>query len=141
MSPRKIVLLVVAAIIALTTVMLTRSAMQQQKSVVVASKADVEILVAARDLPAGTLIKDLDLKWQPWPSDAKADNLITRKGDDKHNLGGAVVRAGLKAGEPVTPGRILRPGEQGFLSALLEPGKRAISLRVTPVTGVAGLVF
>jgi pilus assembly protein CpaB len=36
---------------------------------------------------------------------------------------------------------LMRPGDRGFLAAVLGPGMRAISVPVTATSGVAGLVF
>jgi pilus assembly protein CpaB len=52
-----------------------------------------------------------------------------------------VVRRGLTAGEPLTPTRVIRPGDRGFLAAVLRPGYRAFALRVNATSGVSGLVF
>jgi pilus assembly protein CpaB len=52
-----------------------------------------------------------------------------------------VVRAGLSDGEPITDTRVVRPGDRGFLSAVLNPGSRAVTVNLTPSSGLAGLVF
>jgi hypothetical protein len=36
---------------------------------------------------------------------------------------------------------VVHPGEQGFLAAVLDPGKRAVSIPVDGTSGVAGFVF
>lgn len=138
MSKKKILLIILAAFLVLGGIMALRP---QKPAPTAAVKADVQVLVAARNLPAGTLIKDADLVWKIWPKESSTENLIIRDGDAKHGMAGAVVRVGLKAGEAVTSSRLLMAGEQGFLSAVLDSGMRAISIHVTPVTGIAGLVF
>ena len=57
------------------------------------------------------------------------------------DLAGTVVRAHLYAGEPITTSRVVHPGEQGFLAAVLDPGKRAVAIPVDGTSGVAGFVF
>jgi len=54
---------------------------------------------------------------------------------------GAVVRSQVMPGEPISTGRIVRPGERGFLAAVLLPGTRAISVPINATTGIAGFVF
>lgn len=54
---------------------------------------------------------------------------------------GAVVRANVMPGEPITDGRIVRPGDRGFLAAVLQPGTRAISVPINATTGISGFVF
>jgi len=48
---------------------------------------------------------------------------------------------GLNDGEPITDTRVVRPGERGFLAAVLTAGYRAITVNLTPSSGLAGLVF
>ena len=45
------------------------------------------------------------------------------------------------SGEPITPKRVIVPGDRGFLAAVLRPGYRAIAIRVNATSGVSGLVF
>src|SRR5690606_39309743 len=57
------------------------------------------------------------------------------------SLNGTVVRNAITAGQPLTKGAIVSPGDRGFLAAALGPGMRAITIPVSSLTGVAGLVF
>ena len=54
---------------------------------------------------------------------------------------GAVVRRGISAGEPITRGQIIKPGDRGFLAAVLRPGFRAMAVRIDATSSIAGLVF
>jgi pilus assembly protein CpaB len=54
---------------------------------------------------------------------------------------GAVVRVPITAGQPVTRGSLVFPGDRGFLAAALSPGMRAVTIPVSDLTGVAGFVF
>src|SRR5690606_1446237 len=60
---------------------------------------------------------------------------------DMDKLLGTVVRFGITAGEPVTQGSLVSPGDRGFLAAALAPGMRAITVPVSAKTGVGGFVF
>jgi pilus assembly protein CpaB len=51
------------------------------------------------------------------------------------------VRNPLTAGEPVTQGSLVAPGDRGFLAAALGPGMRAVTISVSAGTSVAGFVF
>jgi Flp pilus assembly protein CpaB len=55
--------------------------------------------------------------------------------------GGDVTRRGIGEGEPVTPNRLVKPGERGFLAAVLKAGHRAVSIPIDAASGIAGLVF
>jgi pilus assembly protein CpaB len=52
-----------------------------------------------------------------------------------------VVRYAITAGQPITQGALVKPGDRGFLAAALGPGMRAVTVRMDPATGVAGFVF
>lgn len=47
----------------------------------------------------------------------------------------------MEPGEPVLASRITLPGQRAKLSTALEPGKKAVSIRVNDVLGVAGFVL
>jgi pilus assembly protein CpaB len=102
----------------------------------------VEVLVAAQTLPAGTILKADDLRWQRWPEDKSDGNYLTKdKGADaQRDAVGRVVLRGFMVGEPITPLRLLKPGEAGFLAAALAPGMRAVTVKIDPVSGDAGFV-
>jgi pilus assembly protein CpaB len=100
-----------------------------------------KVLVAKGNLPAGTFIKEEDVSWQKWPVDGVNDNYLLDGQADISTVVGAVVRKGIVAGEPITESQIARPGDRGFLAAVLTPGMRAISIDVNEPSSVAGLVF
>lgn len=143
MPARKIVLLLVALLIAGATITIARSMLVGGKAGAPprAVKATQEILVAARDLPSGTLLKDTDVKWQPWPLEGKTEDYVVKGKTDRNEYVGTVVRYGLRTGEPIMTGRVVKPGQHGFMAAALTPGMRAVSISITPVAGVAGFVF
>jgi pilus assembly protein CpaB len=58
-----------------------------------------------------------------------------------NKLLGTVVRYPITAGQPVTQGGLVAPGDRGFLAAALGPGMRAITIPVSAKTGVGGFVF
>jgi len=143
---KKILLLLIALVIAGGTVVVARGMLSKNSGGNVVEKAAPavqEVLVAAHDMPAGTMIKDVDLKWQPWPKGEKEDTagLAVKGRIELKEYVGQVVRYGMRAGEPLMAGRTVRPGEQGFMAAALAPGMRAVSIAITPVAGVAGFVF
>ena len=109
----------------------------------------VEVLTTAIAMEPGTLIKPNHLRWQRWPEDNLSDSFIARDADaegenaleGEKRVEGAVVRYGLAAGQPLTPGTYVKPGERGFLAAILSPGQRAMSIPVTAASGGAGLIL
>ena len=131
-------------------------------------KPMTQVLVAKRDLPIGTRLVAADVTWQAWPSDAINGAFITNgaappKPDGKvaeakaavagaadtmiggvdpaKAVEGAIVRDPILTGEPITNRQIVRGGEGGYLSVVLTPGKRAMSVPVSSDTAVGGFIL
>jgi pilus assembly protein CpaB len=100
----------------------------------------VQVLVAAVALPPGTIVKPGQLRWQPWPAGIATGDFLTQANTRIEDLNGAVARGAIAAGEPLSTGRLVQPGDRGFLAAVLKPGFRAVTVNVTAASGVAGFV-
>jgi pilus assembly protein CpaB len=100
-----------------------------------------EVLVADLDLAAGTFIKPQHLRWQRWPTDDVPETYVLRSARSEEGLIGSVVRRGISVGEPITDGGVVKPGDRGFLAAVLNPGMCAVSVPITPTSGNSGLIF
>ncbi|HEX8365322.1 MAG TPA: Flp pilus assembly protein CpaB [Allosphingosinicella sp.] len=148
MDVKKIVLLIGALVIAVVTAlmaksMLTGTAAPPQAVARPAAPQGPEVLVATRSLPVGTIIDAEAFRYQIWPSGlVQPAYFIRGQGSiNPQDLVGTVVRTEITAGQPVTQGALVRPGERGFLAAALAPGMRAITVSVSATSGVAGFVF
>src|SRR5436190_17895339 len=95
-------------------------------------------LVAAHPLKAGTLTRDGDFRSEPL--DSVPSVAVRDTPDDRTRLRGSLVRKNLDTGSPLTSENVLPRGDRGFLASVLEPGTRAISIRVDAETGVSGLI-
>jgi pilus assembly protein CpaB len=93
------------------------------------------LIVAARDLPVGTMIRDLDLKQVDWTGDPPAQAVV--KSED---IAGRGVVANIYAGEPILENRLAPKGAGAGLAATIPLGKRAVAIRVNDIVGVAGFV-
>jgi len=113
------------------------------EAVAVAAPIDgPEVLVATRALPVGTILDATALKFQPWPKELVDNAYYLRAQTDLQTLQGTVVRNAITAGQPVTQGALVKPGDRGFLAAALGPGMRAVTVPVSAaVDGAAGFVF
>lgn len=143
MSPRRIIFILVALFASGTTIFLGRAwlASGRDTAQVAPAKPSVMVLVARGDLHAGQFVRAENLRWQAWPDDGVSQNYIVSTQNQIEDFVGAVVRSGIGDGEPITTARIVRPGDRGFLAAVLRPGMRAVTVTVTPASGVAGFVF
>ena len=68
-----------------------------------------------------------------------ASNLAT--GGAKADYVGSVVREPILAGEPIVSRKIVRAGDSGYMAAYLEPGMRAMAIRVTVETAAGGFIL
>ncbi|WP_380787558.1 Flp pilus assembly protein CpaB [Sphingomonas sp. R86521] len=147
MDSRKIILLVGALIVAGITAFFARtliagSSAPQAGAVAMAPVVDgPEVLVATRALPVGTILDATALKFQPWPKELVDNAYYIKDKTNLQSLLGTVVRSEVTAGQPVTQGALVKPGDRGFLAAALGPGMRAVSVPVSAQAAVAGFVF
>ncbi len=141
MNMRTILMIVIALFAAAGTALLARGWLNAQKVAISKQNVGTEVLVAKTDVPAGRFVKVQDLRWQAWPKGTLAPTYVLRGRGEPADFEGAVARTRLVAGQPVTDTQVVRPGEQGFLAAVLTPGKRAVSIQVNAITGISGFVF
>jgi pilus assembly protein CpaB len=93
------------------------------------------VVVASRNMPAGALLDD-GLRVEHWPSPIVPDSAF----GDASQLVGRVSRIPIFAGEVIVPGRLADEGVSPGLEAMIPRGKRAMSLPVDQVSGVAGMI-
>lgn len=147
MNPRSLILLAVALVGVVGVVFFTRSflaGVQQnatQVQTVSAPAPTARILVAARDLPVGTILTNELVEWQPWPENGVNDAYFESGKKKLQDVEGKVVRAPITRGEPMTASAIVAQGERGFLAAVLTPGMRAVTVKLSPVASVGGFIF
>lgn len=148
MDKKKLTLLLVALVIAVGTALGARTlfvgAAAPQASAAAAAVPEAKgpkVLVAQRALPVGTIITADSVSYQAWPKDMVQDAYFIDGEADMSKLLGTVVRYPITAGQPLTQGALVAPGDRGFLAAALGPGMRAITIPVSAKTGVAGFVF
>jgi pilus assembly protein CpaB len=96
----------------------------------------VDTIVAARSIPAGTMITREHIKTIAWPAGSRLEGSL---GDPRDVLDrGAIVA--IAANEPITDAKLAAAGAGAGLPPTIPPGMRAISVRVNEVIGVAGFV-
>jgi pilus assembly protein CpaB len=96
------------------------------------------LLAASRPLPAGTLLRADDLRWQP-TTDIPPDSFVRGRATEAEVLG-AATRRGFRSGEALVADQLIKPNDPGFLPAVLAPGMRATSIAVDSAEGGAGLI-
>lgn len=101
----------------------------------------VSVLVAARQLSPGMLVRDEDFIAKSMPQRDLAAGALTDTPELRSEIRGALVRRFLEPGAMLSRTDLLRARDRGFLAAVLESGTRAVSIAVDAVSGVSGLIW
>ena len=96
-----------------------------------------QVVVAALQVPFGTTVQASDLKIVHMPREVVPPNSF----NDVASVVGRVSNQVIYPGEIVLEGRVSEHMGGSALAALLDPGKRAMSVRVDDVVGVAGFLL
>ncbi len=132
----------VAGIGAFFMMMGNRPAKESVEVVAPLAERTVRVLVADRDFQRGERIGVEDTKWVAWPEKALSPMFLTEEsGIDQTELAQAVARTLIVAGEPIVEAKIVRAGSAGLMAAVLTPGMRAITQRVSPETAAGGFIL
>jgi pilus assembly protein CpaB len=100
-----------------------------------AARPKARVLVAARELPVGTMLSSSDVKPAAWQGDIPPQ-AVTKIED----IVGRGVTANIYPGEPVLETRLAAKGAGAGLAATIPQGMRAVAVRVNDFVGVAGFV-
>jgi pilus assembly protein CpaB len=118
---------------------LARSWLQAQTNALAAYQPG-QVVVAAEPLAYGAVVTSDTVVEIPWYASTLPEGAFASK-DDLLLGGRRTVLYPLKRGEPVLRSRVTGAGQRASLAALLEDGKRAVTVRVDDVRGVAGFVL
>jgi pilus assembly protein CpaB len=99
------------------------------------------IMVAARPVSAGALLRAEDVRWQDWAAGDVPAGYFSRTAVSADAVLGSVARRNFSVNEPLIQGQIVSPGERGFLAAVLTPGNRAVAVAVDAVSAASGLIW
>ena len=101
----------------------------------------VEVLVASSDLKIGQELSGGDLRWQEWPKDSTFRGAIVRKDNQEASeaLQGR-LRRDVAKDEAVLKSFLLKETSGNFVANSLEPGMRAMAIKVEAKTMVGGFI-
>ncbi len=147
MDRSRIIVLAVAAIAAGLVALIARSFLgggtEAPKAAPVPQIAMSEVLVAASNLTPGAPLTAGSVRWQQWPKAAVDSSFITQ--DSAPSLEkfvqGAVVRAPMMTGEPLTATKIVHADSAGLMATLVTQGMRAVSIAISTESGAGGFIL
>lgn len=101
----------------------------------------VEVAVASRSLATGTNLKASDAEWKAWPEDSVIEGAIVRsEGEDIEKALKGRLRRDVVAGEPLLRSAIATESKGNILMTTMDPGMRAVSVKVSPEMMVGGFL-
>ena len=147
MRKNTIVMVAIAVVFGLIAVFVAQSWLNYQAELsrrTVAPKekpvATRTIVVATGPLRFGTQILPENLREVAWPEDAIPAGTFTSIAELSGG-GKRIVLASIEKNEPILRAKVTGPGQKATLSAVIQDGMRAITVRVNDVEGVAGFVL
>jgi pilus assembly protein CpaB len=96
-----------------------------------------KVVVAKTDIDLGSRLNNVMLKVADWPKSSIPEGAVS----DPELIKDRVVKITVLAGEPVLESKLAPIGTKGGLSAVIGEGKRAMTVRVNDVVGVAGFAL
>jgi len=151
MNSKRIIFLLLAVVVAGMTAFLARTWLQGERAAILAQAqggqheqpalTNHKVLVAKAVIYTGRIVKPDDLRWQAWPAGDIAPAYVLEEKRKLTDFVGAVARGTIGAGEPITETKLVLPGTRGFMSAVLQPGMRAISVPVSATSAVSGFIY
>lgn len=131
-NTRAVAMLVIAVLLGAMAVTFAAQWLGRQADI-----ATNKVVVAARDIQLGSPLTPDMLTSVEWPSGSLPTGAI----NDPAELADRVVKTTLMRGEPVLESKLAPKGTKGGLSAVIAEGKRAITVKVNEVVGVAGFAL
>ena len=144
MRVSSLVLLFIAGVMGISAAFLAQNWIEQQRPTSSPPVGDVKarkVVVAAQPLRFGTELTSINLKEVEWPAGAVPTGSFS--GIDQLVKAGErrVALAAIERDEALLSWKITGPGQRGTLSALIAGDKKAVTIRVNDVFGVAGFVL
>ena len=131
-NTRAFVMIAVALVLALVAVVVAAHWITDQ-----GAATNKKVAVALIDIPLGARVTPEMVNMVEWPSNAMPPGAIS----DPKQLDTRVTRTAMERGEPIMESKLAPPGTTGGLSAVVAQGKRAMTVRVNDVVGVAGFAL
>ncbi len=131
-NARALIMLGISVVIAAIAVYLASNWLSKKGDI-----ATAKVVVAKTDVAAGTPVTPEVVTLSDWPRASVPKGAF----GDVAMLKDRVISTGLTAGEPVVESRLAPVGSKGGLSAVITPGKRALTVKVNEIVGVAGFAL
>ena len=101
-----------------------------------------KVLVASTNVSMGTNLTEDMITWQNWPAESVPNGFITQSAqpDAMSEVSGSITRSPIYNGEPIRNNKLVR-AEEGFMSAILPKGQRAVATSISTATSAGGFIL
>jgi pilus assembly protein CpaB len=135
---RGLLLVMLSVVIAAAAAWTANNYLQKRlASAAIGDGTKVTVLAAAMRLPYGTKIESRHVKTLEVPESVMPPGAIK----DFAEVDGQIIKGDILEGEILIKERVAGSGAGSSLAALVEPGKRAVTVRVNDVIGVGGFLL
>jgi pilus assembly protein CpaB len=138
MRSNNILILVVAIVLGGIAAFLARNWLLSQTQA--SRSVEGRIVVATKAMPFGTPLSDDNVVEIAWGGRDLPDGAFASR-QELFKDGRRAMLATVTRNEPILSSKITGPGQQASLSSTIEDGKRAVTVRVDDVRGVAGFIL
>src|SRR5271157_547129 len=132
-------ILLIALLLGGVAAFLARNWVEKHSSPV-AHEDNTTIVVASGPIAFGATIAASDVREIRWPANARPEGAFSTA-DELLKDGRRIVISPFVRDEPIVASKVSAPNGRASLSTVIEPGKRAVTVAVDDVRGVAGFIF
>ncbi|TKB49968.1 Flp pilus assembly protein CpaB [Ferrimonas sediminicola] len=136
MNTRSLFFVLLSLLFGVGAVLLAQSWLKQRQPAE-GNPSQALVVTMAVNVPAGTVLEARHLSVQPLPKELIPDKAIT----ETEKVVDRVAKFPMLRGDILHPDKLALKGEGSVLASLIEPNKRAVTIRVNDVVGVAGFLL
>ena len=140
MAKNNLIILFAAIALGGIAAFLIRNFLESHSGSSVSTNPTAMIVVASKPLAFGTPVTAENVTEIPWSAKAFPEGAFRTKAEILAD-GRRVVLSALESNEPILHSKVTGPGQRASLSLLVSEGKRAVTVRVDDVRGVAGFIL
>jgi pilus assembly protein CpaB len=91
-----------------------------------------KVLVAAQDIPMGSVLSEPMVIWQEWPKNSVSEQMIAQSltPNLSTELKDTMTRESFLRGEPMRRDKLVKAGQGGYMAAILPSGMRAVAIKI-----------
>jgi len=111
-----------------------------------AQKPKIRVLVAAKAMAVGEVVRPDALTWQAWVDESLNAQFVAveteaEMGKRIEEFQGGIVRSAIAEGEPILASKVFKTEKAAFMSGVLKKGMRAVTFTVSPTSASGGFVL